>query len=201
MHHLKDIFKGYKISSLHFRSKFDVRNIYERPKFWENNNLSFGIPIRESQEKWYLDVVSIKRHIIYYREGSGAFSQRLWAMWSLCLKLTLLNSSHHFYSTYINRLFFLVVQVDIILNFCLWIHPSPISELQHNLLHPKCYKLGIVPQLFSSFVVFILRPTFGSFEEFGGASICMCSHYNWLIIQRFFNLWNKTIHIWIFVLF
>ncbi len=27
----------------------------------------------------------------------------------------------------------------------------------------------------------------------------MCSHYIWLIIQRFFNLWNKTIHIWVFM--
>jgi len=27
----------------------------------------------------------------------------------------------------------------------------------------------------------------------------MCSHYIWPIIQRFFNLWNKTIHIWVFM--
>jgi len=117
----------------------------------------------------------------------------------LVLEVDLTKSTTSLLFDYINRLLFLVVQVDIILNSCLWIHLSPIPELQYTFLPPKCYKLGIVPQLFSSFVVFILRPTFGSFEEFGGALICMCSHYNWLIIQRFFNLWNKTIHIWIFM--
>jgi len=34
----------------------------------------------------------------------------------------------------------------------------------------KCCKLESVPQLFSSFVVFALGPTFGSFEKFGGTS-------------------------------
>jgi hypothetical protein len=178
MHHWKDIFKGYKILLCTFKANLMWEIYMNVQSFGRTIILVLGLPFESPKEKWHLDVVSTKKHIIYYREGSGAFSQRLWAMWSLCLRLTLLNPSHHFYSTYINRPLFLVVQVDIILNSCLWIHPSPIPELQHTLLPPKCYKLRIVSQLFSSSVVFTLGPTFGSFEKFGGALICMCSHYN-----------------------
>jgi hypothetical protein len=42
----------------------------------------------------------------------------------LCLKLFLLNIMHHFHLTYINRPFFLVVHVDLILNSRLWVCPS-----------------------------------------------------------------------------
>jgi len=38
--------------------------------------LSFG----SLREKSHLDVVFAKRHKVYYREGSGTFSKRLWAM-------------------------------------------------------------------------------------------------------------------------
>jgi hypothetical protein len=69
-----------------------------------------------------------------------------------CLKLSLLSSLYHFHSTCTNRPIFLVVQVDLILNFRLWICPSPILELQHALLPLKCCELESVSQLFSSSV-------------------------------------------------
>jgi hypothetical protein len=75
-------------------------------------------------------------------------------VWSLCLKLSLLNPLHDFHSTCTNRPLFLVVQVDIILNSCLWVRPSPIPKLQHTLLPPKCYKLRSMPQLSSFSVVY-----------------------------------------------
>jgi hypothetical protein len=32
------------------------------------------------EEKWHLDVVLVESNRIYYKEGSGASFQRLWAM-------------------------------------------------------------------------------------------------------------------------
>jgi hypothetical protein len=87
---------------------------YKPPKFWNNKNPNFG----SFREKWHFDVVLAERHKIYYKEGSGASSQRLWVVWRLCLKLFLLNPLDHFHSTCTNRSLFLVVQVDIILNSC-----------------------------------------------------------------------------------
>ncbi len=85
----------------------------------------------------------------------------------MCLKLSLLNLSHHFHLTCINYLFFLV-QVDLILNSHLWVCPSPIPQLQHTILPPKCCKLKIVPQFYFIFRCFALGPTFGSIKKFGG---------------------------------
>jgi len=39
-----------------------------------------GLPLKSFGEKWHLDVVPPERHKIYYREGSGAYSQRLRAV-------------------------------------------------------------------------------------------------------------------------
>jgi len=93
---------------------------YECPKFWDNKN---------PREKWHLDVVSVKKHKVYHREGSSASSQKLQVVWSLCLKLSLLSPLHDFHSTCTNHPPFLVVHVDIILNSCLWVRPSPILKL------------------------------------------------------------------------
>jgi hypothetical protein len=143
IHHWKDIFKGYKILPSHSWKRIDLRNI------WTSKIL--GLPFGNLEKKWHLDVVFVGRHKIYYREGSGASSQRLRAMWSLCLRLSLLSSPHHFHSTCTNHLFFLIMQVDII--FFLWICTSPILELQHAFLPSKCCKLKNVPQfLFFSVV-------------------------------------------------
>ncbi len=140
-----------------------IWEIYKRPKFGNNNSANFG----SFGEKWHLDVVPMERHIVYYREGSGASSQRLWAVWNLCLRLSLLSLSHHFHSMCINYLLVLIVQVDIIMNFRLWVHPSPILELQHTLLTPKCYKLRSVPQLYSSSVISLSDPPMGPMKSLG----------------------------------
>jgi hypothetical protein len=118
----------------------------------------------------------MERHRIYYREGSGASSQRLWAMWRLCLRLFLLSLSHHFHSICTNCPLFLVVQIDLILNSHLWFCPNPISKLKHALL-PTTEVLQVkkyAPTLFF-FHCFTLGPTFGSLEEFGGVP---CTHFN-----------------------
>jgi hypothetical protein len=39
-----------------------------------------GLRLGSPREKWHLDVILVERHRIYYREGSGASSQRLRAM-------------------------------------------------------------------------------------------------------------------------
>jgi hypothetical protein len=96
---------------------FIVGNIFSRTlKYWacihkkiwfekDMNVQSFRITriptLGSPKEKWHLGVVRVKKHKLYYREGSGASSQRLWDVWNLCLRLSLLSSSHHFNSTYI----------------------------------------------------------------------------------------------------
>ncbi len=109
----------------------------------------------------------MERHKVYYREGNGASSQRLQAVWSLCVRLSLLNPSHHFHSTYTNRLFFLVVQVDIIL----WIRPNPILEIQHTFLPPKCCELRAGPNRYC-FHCFTLGPTLGPLRSLGVHQCC-----------------------------
>jgi len=88
-----------------------------------------GLPLGSPREKWDLDVIPTDKYIIYYREGSGASSQKLQVVWSLCLRLSLLSPLHHLHSTYTNCPLFLVVRVDLILNFRLWVRPNPILEL------------------------------------------------------------------------
>jgi len=36
-----------------------------------------GLPFGSIGEKWHLDVVLVEKHKVYYKEGSGASSQRL----------------------------------------------------------------------------------------------------------------------------
>jgi hypothetical protein len=75
----KNLFEDYKILPLHFRKKL-IWEKYEPPKFWNSKSPNFGTPTWESRGKWHLDVVPIKKHRVYYREGSGASSQRLRAI-------------------------------------------------------------------------------------------------------------------------
>jgi hypothetical protein len=83
---------------LHTFEKDLIWNKYEHPKFWDSKSPNFGTPTWEFRgKKWHLDVVPMDRHKIYYREGSGASSQRLWAVWRLCLKLSLQSLLHHFH--------------------------------------------------------------------------------------------------------
>jgi hypothetical protein len=156
------LYTGWKIFARAIR--YFPRIFFKKPWFEKYMNIqSFGItkvpilglPLGSSKEKWHLDVVPAERHRVYYREGSGASSERLRVVWSSCMKLFLLSPPHHFHSTYTNCLFLLVVQVDLVLNSHLWVHPSPILKLQHALLPPKCFELRNVPQLFSSYVVLL----------------------------------------------
>ncbi len=101
---------------------------YEHPKLWDNKSPSFGLPLGSLEEKWHLDLVPTKKHKLYYREGSGALLKVAGHV-KLTLEVISLSPSHHFHSTCINHLLVLVVQVDIIMNFCFWVCPSPILEL------------------------------------------------------------------------
>jgi hypothetical protein len=89
----------------------------------------FGLLLGSPTKKCHLDVTLTKSHKVHYKEGSGASSQRLQVMWSLCLKLSLLNPPYYLHSICINRLLSLVVQVDLILNSYLWVCFSPIPKL------------------------------------------------------------------------
>ncbi len=86
----------------------------------------------------------------------------------MCLRLSLLNPSHHLHSTYTNRLFSLVMQIDFILNFCLWVHPSPISKLQ------TCYELKNMPWFLSFSVVLLYDPLSGLLKSLGA-----CQPFSW----------------------
>ncbi len=85
----------------------------------------------------------------------------------MCLRLSLLNSFHHLYSTCINHFLSLVVQIDFILNSYLWVCSSPIPELQNTLLPSKCYELWIMLWFFFFFHYFILWPTLGFSMKLG----------------------------------
>jgi hypothetical protein len=102
---------------------------YERSKFWDNKSPNFGTPTWESWNKVLFECAPMETQKIYYKDRSGASFQRLWDVWNLCLKLSLLGPPHHLCPTCINRLLFLVMQVDFILNFCLWICSSSILKL------------------------------------------------------------------------
>jgi hypothetical protein len=69
------LYTVYKIFSSHSHKNL-IWEKYERPKFWDNKNPNFGSP----REKWHLDIITAERHIIYYKEGSCASSQRLWVV-------------------------------------------------------------------------------------------------------------------------
>jgi hypothetical protein len=111
---------------------------YEQPKFWDSH---LGIP--KKSDIWMLSLwIGIKYTI---GEGSGASSQRLRIIQRLCLKFSLLSPLHHFHPIYTNCPLFLVVQIDFILNYRLWIHSNPILELQHTLLPLKWCNFESMP--------------------------------------------------------
>jgi hypothetical protein len=72
MHHWKDLFEGYKILPLHV-SNMPFSGRYESPKFQDNKSPNFGIP----NKKCHMDLAPMESHRIYYKEGSGASSQKL----------------------------------------------------------------------------------------------------------------------------
>jgi hypothetical protein len=39
-----------------------------------------GLSLRNPEKKYHLDVTLANSHRMYYREGNGASSQKLWAM-------------------------------------------------------------------------------------------------------------------------
>ncbi len=88
----------------------------------------------------------------------------------MCLKLSLLSLPHHLCLIYINHLLSLVVQVDFILNFCLWICFNPILEFQHTFLPQKGFKLGNVLWLLYFSTISLLDPLLVLLRKFGGAS-------------------------------
>jgi len=95
--------------------------------------------------------------------------------------LSLLSLLHHFHSTYTNHHVLLVVQVDLILNFHLWVHCNPIPKLWHTPPTPEVLRVKEGDPTLLFFYCFTLGPTFGSFEEFGGMLVnfkecVMCLH-------------------------
>ncbi len=103
----------------------------------------------------------------------------------MCLRLSLLSPQHHFHSICIIRLLFLVVQVDLILNTHLWVCLSPILELQHTFLPPKCYKLRSVPRLFSFSIILFWDPHLGLLKNLVAchSSPCLIRQYEKKYVQ------------------
>jgi len=48
--------------------------------FWITKDPILGFPFKSLEKKCHLDVALMESHKVYYREGSGTSSQRLWAM-------------------------------------------------------------------------------------------------------------------------
>jgi len=88
----------------------------------------------------------------------------------LCSRLFLLSSSHHLRSTCINCLLSLVVQVDFILIFYLWVFFSLIPKLQHTFLPLKCCELENMLWSIYFFHCFNMGLIVRSFKKFGGTS-------------------------------
>jgi hypothetical protein len=101
----------------------------------------------------------------------------------LCLRLSLQSPLHHFYSTCINCLIFLVMQVDLILNFSLWVCFNFISELQHAFLPSKYCELRSMLQFFFSFVVSLWDSPLDLLRNSMRNMVCICKHWIvWLYV-------------------
>jgi hypothetical protein len=137
-----------------------------------------GIPLGSPEEKWHLDVVLAERHIIYYREGNGASSQRLWSMWRLCLRLFLLSPPHYFHSICINHLFSWLCRLISSWIFACEFILILILELQHILLTLEVLWVKERTPTYFSFNVFIFEFASKSFKEFGGASSIPKFHWS-----------------------
>jgi hypothetical protein len=64
---------------MHVLNMFDLKKI-RMSKILGQQSPNFGTSTWESQEKMSFKCSPIESHRIYYREGSGASSQRLWVV-------------------------------------------------------------------------------------------------------------------------
>ncbi len=117
--------KNYVFS--HFKHLFDLRNyIY-----------NFNI--------WVLVPWPCIKYIIRGKVVASPMSRSWWVLWvRVCLWLVHVGRCSK--PALINFLFSLcrsMSMIELLVNL-----PSPIPELQHALLPPKCYELGSAPQLF-----------------------------------------------------
>jgi hypothetical protein len=166
---LEIYFQGSKKFPCTFKTNL-IWERYEGPKFWDNKSFDFGTPTWDSRGKVMFGCSPC-------REASNIIEGGEWCLFPKvigCVKLVLEVVITKFVTPFPFDLhqppfFLLVVHVDFILNFFLWVHLSPIVELQHTLLPLKCCELRSMPQFFF-FYCFILKPAFGSFQEFGGVS-------------------------------
>jgi len=110
-----------------------------------------GLPFERPKTKWHLGAGPMARHRVYYKGEGGGFpkSKPRWVLWiqvcpwhQKCFNFALTN------------LLFSFVQVRVS-EWLLVILPSPILELQHTPLPPKCCEPGNVPQLLT-FMLFSL---------------------------------------------
>jgi hypothetical protein len=76
---LKKYFEGAIRYNPHIFKIILIWENYECPKFWDNKSFNFGTFIWGSRGKVTFQCNPMVRHKLYYREGTGAFSQRLWA--------------------------------------------------------------------------------------------------------------------------
>jgi len=77
---LERYFQGLKDIALEFSKQIWFEKNMGVQSFGTTKVLVLGLPLGSLGEKWHLHVVLAEKHKIYYREGSGASSQRLQAV-------------------------------------------------------------------------------------------------------------------------
>ncbi len=105
-----------------------------------------GLPLGSPGTKWHLGANPMARHIIYYKGKVVASSKfgSWWVLW-VCVCPWFVRPPKCYNYALTNLLFGLCSFVwvnEVLVNL-----PSPIPELQHAPLPPKCYEPRSVPQL------------------------------------------------------
>jgi len=77
---LKNIFEGYNILPLHGSSRLDLRKNMNVQSFEIVKVPILGLPLGSLGKIYHLNVALAKSHKVYYKKGSGAFSQMLWVV-------------------------------------------------------------------------------------------------------------------------
>jgi hypothetical protein len=116
------------------------------PQSCKNPNFrNSGLPLGSLEAKCHLDVGPMARHKLYYK-GKVVASPKSglwWVLWvHVCPWLVHAPKCSNYTPTNLFGLCKSVWVIEVLVNL-----PSPILELQHALLPPKCCELGSMPQL------------------------------------------------------
>jgi hypothetical protein len=136
MYHWKALDEGYNFAS----NFISIKGLHT--KLWAQscgspNFGNFETPTWDLGTKWHLGAAPIAKHKVYYKAEGGGFPQvrAMVSLVSLCLLMV--RSCTKVFQLHTNQLVVWFVQVRV--NNWISCHlPSPILELQHTPLPPKC---------------------------------------------------------------